>query len=346
MYNTKIINIISGKGGTGKTLLSAILADMIGGQGYKVLVIDMDAFVRGLTALLYFQKGKSLQIVDLEKKTVSDYLIAKNQVSENFVPGIERYRSFDVLPSVPSIDVILDINDINPNNKSEAAHIIKKMIASIDSKYDFIFLDNRAGYDELVSASHEYGDISICIEEEDPISKVTSENLIRQLEKESNKRIFRVVNKSRQSKKNISIEYRGNLSYLGNIPFDIEVMNSFGENTFWDDISKSLYKAALSDVWNHLCKLQNIDAYVPVRRVSPFASNSFEDTIGRFSTIERIFLLYGVLLTIGGLTVGFLDFDILNDPLKLASFVTTTIGIMLIIYVVLIKRGLPFSKSN
>ena len=54
----KIINIVSGKGGTGKTLLVAVLAELLSRKRAKVLLIDVDIFVRGLTCLLYYQQDK------------------------------------------------------------------------------------------------------------------------------------------------------------------------------------------------------------------------------------------------------------------------------------------------
>ena len=50
-----IINVISGKGGTGKSLCTAVLADALAKKCGPVLVIDLDIFVRGLTALYCHQ---------------------------------------------------------------------------------------------------------------------------------------------------------------------------------------------------------------------------------------------------------------------------------------------------
>ncbi len=73
----KIINIVSGKGGTGKTLFSAILAELLGNHGIRVLVVDLDVFVRGLTSLLYFHQGESLRVVHDDDLTVSSYFVNK-----------------------------------------------------------------------------------------------------------------------------------------------------------------------------------------------------------------------------------------------------------------------------
>ena len=53
MKQTKIINIISGKGGTGKSLITAVLGRLLAQEGASVLLIDYDMFVRGLTHFFY-----------------------------------------------------------------------------------------------------------------------------------------------------------------------------------------------------------------------------------------------------------------------------------------------------
>src|SRR6266550_1196467 len=99
MSDPTIINVISGKGGTGKTLFSAILAEMLGNKGVSILVVDMDIFVRGLTALLYFQRGESLLITERDDLAVADFFTHKQRILKDLYSGplgIYRYRSFDV----------------------------------------------------------------------------------------------------------------------------------------------------------------------------------------------------------------------------------------------------------
>ncbi|MNC62134.1 hypothetical protein D3C75_1121260 [compost metagenome] len=124
----------------------------------------MDVFVRGLTSLLYFHRDEKLHIVEKDKLTVSDFFVKKIfYPSENL--GIVKYRSFDVLPAVHRIDQKLNFQDLAPNTKSEAKEILAALIRSLSDKYRYIILDSRAGYDELVAATHELSTISICVEE-------------------------------------------------------------------------------------------------------------------------------------------------------------------------------------
>ena len=59
MNISKIINLVSGKGGTGKSLLTAVLGRALAREGLNVLIIDLDIFVRGLTILLS-ESGKRI----------------------------------------------------------------------------------------------------------------------------------------------------------------------------------------------------------------------------------------------------------------------------------------------
>lgn len=331
----KIINIVSGKGGTGKTLLSAVLADILGNAGKMVLVIDLDIFVRGLTTLLYFQKNESLKVIESDNLSVSDFLIKEFRDDKEL--SISRYRCFDVLPSVDSVDKILNYRDIMPNSIKKTKDILFFLLSKINLKYDYdyIFLDSRAGYDELVAAAHEVSDFSICVEEDDNISMITSENLIAQLKNDSKKPVLRIKNKVRkhlQEEYNISL----GISFIGDIPFDTDVMNSFGTESFWEDINKSMYKEALINVWNSLAKKMDLDIQIKNKRISPLISKKFEKRLSMLSTINRIIFLYGIVITLLSFFIATngADFlkDILADPIRQLSLFMGIFGVFLISY--------------
>src|SRR3954471_20523887 len=99
----KVINVVSGKGGTGKTLITAVFAELLSRRnGLKILVVDMDIFVRGLTCLLYFQSDKRVRLIDRDQLSVAD-IISSAPISATRA-GVCRYRSFDVWPSVSRVD--------------------------------------------------------------------------------------------------------------------------------------------------------------------------------------------------------------------------------------------------
>lgn len=337
----KIINIISGKGGTGKTLMTAVLADMLGNIGAKVLVVDLDVFVRGLTTLLYFQNNETIRIIDKNEKSISDYFINRND-SENKKLAIHRYRSFDVVPSVATVNALLNFHDIMPNNVDEAIKVLKEILSSIPDDYDLVFLDCRAGYDELIEATHRLSDFSICIEEDDEISMITSENLIEQLKHGSKeKQILRVTNKGRSNYIREEKNSYG-ISFIGCIPFDTDVMNSFGTKRFWDTIGHSIYKELLIDIWNTIAKKMELDYNLRSNRLSPITNKKIEKKLTMLSSSYRLLFLYGICLALFGLVLyifssGFYKY-ILSNPSGFISLFSVFLGIVLVVFSIVMNN--------
>lgn len=310
MSNAKVINVVSGKGGTGKTLLSAVLADMLGNEGYSVLVVDLDVFVRGLTSLLYFHKKETIQLTQEDKMSVSEFFIDKGDVEQSGKTkfSLERYRSFDVIPSVTRVDEILNFKDMMPDTKSQARDIVSSMLKRIDKDYDFIILDSRAGYDELISSTHFLSDITLCVEEEDDISKITSDNLVKQLELDADVPIFRLTNKARGVKSENDLSVSG-VENLGKIPFDMDVMESFGTLHFWDDISRTLYKSALARAWNGLSSKMKLDKPVSQNRMSLVGNENFEKRLQFIPLKDRVIFIYSILIAFIGIAYGLFGSD-------------------------------------
>jgi septum site-determining protein MinD len=337
-----VINVVSGKGGTGKTLMSAVLADMLGGLGLNVVVVDLDIFVRGLTVLLYFHKRESLNLISAPQASVADLFINKNDVliGRKYHLGISRYRSFDVLPAVHRIDQTLSFADIAPNSRAEATKVLEVLLNSVPKTYDVVILDSRAGYDELIAATHSVSTASICVEEEDSISRVTADNLINQLKSDAPTPLFRLTNKARKIETlgDLEREPRG-ITELGRVPFDIDVMNSFGEEDFWEGIGRSLYRVALSRAWNRFAAKLGLQWELKETRLSPFASDRIEVHLATFTLRDRVLLVYGLLLGVSGLVLGFFDRDTLmfffKDPIRVMAVAIGLVGLAMTVYAIL-----------
>ena len=190
----KILNVSSGKGGTGKTMITAVIAELLSRKNkLRVLVVDMDIFVRGLTCLLYFQGDRRIRLVEPGQATVADVISSDRMFEQG---GISRYRTFDVWPSVSRIDEKLKFDDVMPDDYDQASQRVANLLRHIPDHYDLVFLDSRAGYDELIAATHAQSHITLNIEEDDLVSRITSDNLSAQLETAAKTPIYRIVNKS------------------------------------------------------------------------------------------------------------------------------------------------------
>lgn len=362
-YRT-IINIISGKGGTGKTLLACVLADMLGNTSDNtVLIVDLDVFVRGLTSLLYFHNGEKIKIADDNQLTVSSFFVGKlKDESSNHRPlAILKYRSFHVMPAVRNINEMLNFQDIAPNTRQEASEILSNLLNKIPNDYRFIILDSRAGYDELIAATHELSDISICIDEPDPISRITAENLISQLNQDSGgTQLFRLTNKAHGilSEEDLNKEEKisRGITYLGAIPFDMDVLQNFGSPRFWEEITRSLYRSALVQAWNKLSNKMEFDTPLAITRFRPVASERLEARIGILTTNQRVIAIYGALLSIIACVYGAQQFYNIyntfsighgyNSPaylfrdtvIAIGSIICGLIGVLGVVYSLRIKK--------
>lgn len=335
MSTPVVINVVSGKGGTGKTLLTAVLAELLGQRGLKILIIDLDFFVRGLSTLLYFHKQEAINLVEKSEITIADLFIKKrSKVATPKLLGISNYRSFDVLPAVSRIDEKLNYDDIMPNSAKVAKGILIKLLRNIPKQYDVIFFDSRAGYDELISAIHSMSSASLCVEEEDQISRITADNLISQLRMDSNVPIFRIINKSRHQRRSRhdDEEARRSLDDIGSIPFDMDVLRSFGETDFWYRITKTMFSSFLVKAWNRFNIKLGMNFKLVDSRLNPLPSTAIEMMLSIFKRSDRIIVVYALFFSVAGFyltSIGKYFFQGLAEhPIQLVGFISLAVGII------------------
>ena len=124
---THIIAIANQKGGVGKTTTAVNLSAALAEAGKKVLVVDMDP--QGNTTA-----GFGIEKTELEK-TVYDMMIDECTAKEAVINT--QYQNLDVLPS----NIDLSGAEIELLEVDDKEYILKKGIASIKKKYDFIIID-------------------------------------------------------------------------------------------------------------------------------------------------------------------------------------------------------------
>jgi septum site-determining protein MinD len=214
--------------------------------------------------------------------------------------------------------------------KIRLGHIVDK----IKNEDDLILLDSRAGFDELIAATHSVSDATICVEEEDQVARITAENLIGQLEEMGEgKPIYRLVNKARR-------EHNPELRFLGAIPFDMDVMANYGKDHFWVNIKRSLLEPALVRVWNGFCRRERLAQFVlESTRRSPFPFEAIEKATQVLTLSHRVMLVYGIVIGITGIlfSLGGMAFfrELEADPVRLIGLIMGAAGILLAITSVL-----------
>jgi hypothetical protein len=214
---------------------------------------------------------------------------------------------------------------------------VRKLLDVVTPKYDYVLLDSRAGVDSFVLAACESSDIIVAIAEDDDVGRQTNSNLVNHLRfKRHLKTVYTIINKTRRVRQYSDIRermlQRHEFSVIGFIPFDIEVMDNFGSEKFWGQIFETLYFRSLVDTWNTLAKAEQLAEISPSRY--SFAPALFMSrTAGRYSLIERIIRLYGILIFLFG-AVAYLAqnfFDSPFFPLKYAGAALLLGGFMILI---------------
>ncbi len=297
---TKTISICSGKGGTGKTIISACLAYLLYKENKKILLIDGDLSVRGLSALLYLDSG-SRKLTD--GISLSD-LINKDKAfdfEEDVISFVDYRGLFKVLPSSKRIDDIIKYDELlhlSPDIESR----LSRYLSIIKNEYDFdyIIIDSRAGTDSTTLAFAKISDVIILVGEDDEISTVTTKNYDKDLETYiPNVKKYLLNNKSRRFREKTELGFDN----MGIIPFDMDVVNSYGKKDFWINIDGTNYYYRLAQSWNRLAKWEQFDSVEePAVRGIDIITKS--DELGQFAIRDRIAILIGAIITLGSFILG------------------------------------------
>ena len=169
----KIIAVISGKGGTGKTTVCVNIACCLRKYGYKVLVSDCSFGIRNSFIPLGYTNDGLYDISDVLKKEVSfkDALI----------------RGDDFKP-----DFLMSSVTLCPDEFEEE---YEKLISSVSDNYDYIVIDTPSSSGREFELCTNISDVVLAVTEEDFLSVSNTSFCVNRIEK-TDKEVYCVINKA------------------------------------------------------------------------------------------------------------------------------------------------------
>ncbi len=266
-----LMNVVSGKGGTGKSLLSAVLGRLLAQEGARVLLVDLDVFVRGLTYFFYTFRQERRVLTD--GWVIADVLSVRHHgkdKEDHRSVGITRFFEVDLIPAVADIEEQLVFN-VDEGQLERVTHFFEDLRRGKFGDFDYVIVDNRAGVDDLILHCSRHADLTLAVAESDPIARNTNSNLLRHLREGVARKIYTIINKVKFLRTARDYErameaLRGDFEILGQIPFDLDLFEAFGTRAFWSSVSTTTYAFGLAEAWNKLAKREALSHHIDMSR--------------------------------------------------------------------------------
>jgi flagellar biosynthesis protein FlhG len=165
--------VVSGKGGVGKSVITANLAAAFAASGRRTLVLDADLSLANLDVILGIDARGSIQDVLTGRLTLDDALV--------------RTRSgFDLLPAGSGLFESTQLTE-------DLAKALEELLAVLESRYDAILFDAGAGIGEVVLFFARIADEVVLVVTPEPTSLTDAYATVKVLSLRFGCRNFRVI---------------------------------------------------------------------------------------------------------------------------------------------------------
>ena len=362
-----VISFISGKGGSGKTTASLAIAKILADVGLKILLVDFDLATNGAS---YFFSPK-LSETDGEglAEILEDFHNDLKTNSTKFEDLLERLivplsQNFDFIPARSDFGKPFSGGPEVSNKEFLVKVILKPLIKKLGYSYDYILIDNQAGYTNTSAAAASIADKAIVVSESDQISSDAVDNLIALLGSDMPRFRRYLINKVEIKEAG---DYRAkvkafkDMNRLPPLPFDFSVRNAFGEREIPIDLEvpTSFLMALFATVKEILPeKKELLDKYETEKVTSLFDTyqrklddllerrNNIREQLIEFETIEKrkqsdqkIFIsrLLTMMVMAATTTIGFITFfevfdivDRIRDLYLMAGGVSLILGVYIV----------------
>jgi len=222
---------ISGKGGVGKTTLSAFLARYYSNNGYAVLAVDADPDANLAEALAMPDADKAVPLSEM-KKLIEERTGSKPGTMGGFFKLNPRV---DDLPDTIALkDGNLRLITMGTVKKGGAGCVcpesvmLKALIAHlVIARNEFIIMDMEAGIEHLGRGTSQFMDMFLIVVEPGKRSLETAKR-IRRLANDLGIKDIRLVGNKIRNKEDIDFlkENAPDFNFAGFIPYDQAVINA------------------------------------------------------------------------------------------------------------------------
>ncbi|MTK63377.1 MAG: AAA family ATPase [Methanobacterium sp.] len=218
-----MIIAVSGKGGTGKTLLSSLLIKELSEKGKDVLAIDADPDSNLPEAL-------GVEVI----KTVGDVREElKIDTAQGNIPkemnkwDILDYKIMEAVIETPKFDLLVMGRPEGSGCYCAVNNILRKIIETLSKNYDYIIIDTEAGLEHLSRRTTQNVDTMLVVTDKSKRGMITAQR-IGELANELDinfKNIFLVVNRITPKNEDLILKKAKDtgIEIIGTIYEDVQV---------------------------------------------------------------------------------------------------------------------------
>lgn len=317
-----ILTISSGKGGVGKTVVAANLARLLSWSGQPILIVDLDLYNRGASALM-------ADLVTTDHATVADLLAYAKESRRPELPGAiekmslirctEASTPLFLLPSTRYNQQVLGAE--YEYDVPELKAWLRLLLGELIRKHDLacVVFDCRSGPEPLFLAAAGLATDTLLITEADMVTWAGNMNLFNYAygyyrnDAETLLNVQFVLNRvpDRYDETELAQVYQRRLSrflkgrrMLATIPFDEEVFHTFTQCVFFvDEHPESIFSRRIAAVADELFATTHPALLsLHARHLAATASRRALWAVSRKRPLwANLFLVLGVLYALAGL---------------------------------------------
>lgn len=147
------ISVMNAKGGVAKTTTALCLAEYLGNQGQKVLLVDLDPQANATNTLLKVEVGD-----ELEGKTLYNVIYDQvmSKVKGTLPEAIRQADYVDVAPASLDLEMFKELAKTKSRNPLK---LLEKTLSPVKKTYDFVILDCPADLSVYVESAIHISDL-------------------------------------------------------------------------------------------------------------------------------------------------------------------------------------------